>query len=77
MPRPNATQVVAEEIASSLQERIAQWQTERSKIEASMARESRKAQRYELLGELIDEAQREITKAMERAAPVQAAEGVK
>lgn len=69
MRREQAAKVVAEEIAGALQLRVAQWQTERSKIEAMMQREDRKRARFELLGELISAAEAEIATAMARAMP--------
>lgn len=66
MRREQAAKAVAEEIAGALQVKIAQWQTERSKIEAAMQREDRKRQRFELLGELIAAAETEIASAMSK-----------
>ncbi|HYC01614.1 MAG TPA: hypothetical protein VEC57_20960 [Candidatus Limnocylindrales bacterium] len=65
--RERARQHVSEEIVSGLQERIAQWQQERSRIEAVIQREDRKRDRYELLAELIAAAEAEIAAATQRA----------
>jgi hypothetical protein len=66
--RERARQHVSEEIVSGLQARIAQWQQERSRIEAVIQREDRKRDRYDLLAELITAAEAEIAAATQRAA---------
>lgn len=58
-----AEQQVAREIVDALQSRIAEWEAERVKIEVLRSKQDRKEERYQILGELIAEASKEIQSA--------------
>lgn len=61
-----AAQQVTQEIIEALQGRIAQWQAEQQKIEILRSRQDRKADRYQILSDLIEAALTEITAASAR-----------
>lgn len=61
-----AAEQVAKDIVAALESRIAGWMAERQSIEVERERRDRKEQRYRQLGELILEAQKEISAAAAR-----------
>lgn len=62
-----AEQIVSQEIVAALQAKIGLWQGERQKIDSRREQRLRKEERYELLGQLIDEAQAQIDAKTRRA----------
>lgn len=63
-----ARQQIAKEIVEALQSRIAEWEDERAKIEVIRSKQDRKEERYAALGELIDEAEKQIAAARAKGA---------
>lgn len=63
---PRADQQVAQEIVDALQSRIADWQAEIEAIDVMRSKQDRKQARYQLLQDLITEAQVEIGKAQRK-----------
>jgi hypothetical protein len=61
-----AEQQVAKEIVGALEVRIAGWLAERQSIEVLRSKQDRKEARYQQLGELIAEAEKEIAAAAGR-----------
>lgn len=61
-----ARKQVFQEIVDALQGRIAQWQAERARIDIMRARQDRKVERYQILADLIAEAEAEIARASAR-----------
>lgn len=72
-----AEQQVAEEIIEALQSRIAEWDAERGRIEVLRSKQDRKEERYQILGELIAAAQKEISTASKRVEHAAAETGVR
>ncbi len=61
-----AQEQVAKEIVAALESRIQEWIAERERIEVMRSKQDRKEERYNILGELIAEAEKEISTATAR-----------